>query len=124
MDTETRANLLGALRLGIGASLVVAPGFAGRIWIGPGADDRSARVLARALGARDVLVGTKILQAGRDKQDVGDWLKLGYGFDAASAVASAIAFKHLTPARRLAMPLIAATVGALGYAAATARPGG
>lgn len=120
MDIETRANLLGALRLGIGASLAVAPGFAGRIWIGPGADDRGARVIARALGARDMLVGARILQAGRDKEDVGDWLRLGYRFDAASAVASLVATKHLSPWRRVAMPLIAGTVGAIGYAVAQA----
>jgi len=123
MDIETRANVLGALRLGIGASLVVAPRFAGGIWIGPAADHPGARVLARALGARDVLVGAKILQAGQDKKDVGDWLKLGYGFDAASALASIVASKHLSPARRIAMPLIAAAVGAMGFAVANARRG-
>ena len=120
MDIETRTNLLGALRLGIGASLVAAPAFAGRVWIGPGADDRGARVFARALGARDVLIGARLLQAARDKQDTKDWLRLGYGVDVGSAVASVIAFRHLSPARRVAMPLIAGAVAALGYAVATA----
>ena len=121
MDIDTRAQLVGALRLGIGASLVLAPGLGSRIWVGPGADGRGARVIARSLGARDMLVGARLLQASRDKTDTAEWLKLGYGFDMASAVASAAAFKHLSPSRRIAMPLIAAAVGALGYTVANAR---
>lgn len=118
MDRTSRANLLGGLRLGIGASLVVAPGFAGRIWIGPGADDRGARVFARAIGARDVLLGLRTIAASRDGKEAGEWLTLGYGASAADALATTVAFRNLSGPRRIAMPVIAGVVAALCYAAA------
>ena len=118
MDRTSRANLLGALRIGVGASLVIAPGFGGRVWIGPGADDRGARVFARALGARDVLLGLRTLAAARDGKEAGEWLTLGYGASVADALATTVAFRNLSPSRRLAMPAIAGAVAALCYAAA------
>jgi hypothetical protein len=120
MDLDTRANLLGAIRLGVGASLVLAPGFAGRIWIGPGADDRGAQVFARAVGARDLILGARLLQAARDKSDTKEFLTLGYLADVADVAATVAAIKSLSKGRRIAMPLIAGAVGALGYAVANA----
>ena len=119
MDDNTTIKLLGALRLGVGAALVAAPAFAGRIWVGPDADGPGTKVFARAIGARDVLLGLRTLTALRDGESPARWLQLGFAADAADAVATALAFRNLTPARRVAMPLIAGGVGALGYAAAT-----
>ncbi|HVM09669.1 MAG TPA: hypothetical protein VM345_14470 [Acidimicrobiales bacterium] len=120
MDRIDRTTLLGAIRLGVGAALVVAPGFAGRIWVGENADGRGTRVFARALGARDLVLGARILQTRADKKEAVDFVKTGVISDVADVVATIVAFRHLSPARRLAMPLIAGAVGALGYAAAQA----
>lgn len=111
---------MGIIRFGVGLSLVIAPGWAGRIWVGPGADGPGSKVFARAIGARDVALGLKILQGLQNGERVGHWIRSGFVADMADAAATAIAFKHLTPWRRLAMPAIALGVGALGYVASAA----
>jgi hypothetical protein len=120
MDRIDRTTLLGAIRLGIGASLVVVPGFAGRIWVGEHADSGGSRVFARAVGARDVVLGAQILQKRGDKKKAVELVQTGVMSDLADVVATIVAFRHLTPARRLLMPVIAGAVGAVGYAAARA----
>lgn len=117
MDDTLRAQLLGGIRLGIGAGLLAAPGFAGRIWVGPDADGPGTKVFARAVGARDVLLGLRILKATRDGESINEWVRLGFLADVADSTATVIAARHLTTARRIAMPLIAGAVGAVGYAA-------
>jgi hypothetical protein len=118
MDDREKALLFGSIRLGIGTALVVAPGFAGRIWVGDHADGPGARVFARAIGARDAVLGFRTLEAVRDKKEARNFLEAGYLADAADVAATVIAWKHLTPGRRIAMPIIAAAVGALGYTVA------
>jgi hypothetical protein len=44
MDDKDKALVFGAIRLGVGSALVIAPGFAGRIWVGPDADGPGAKV--------------------------------------------------------------------------------
>jgi hypothetical protein len=117
MDKRRRTQVVGGIRLGVGSALVAAPGWAGRIWVGPGADGPGSKVFARAVGARDVLLGTRILREGDHDGSADHWVRAGLAADVADAVATAIAARHLTPARRLLMPTIALTVGALGYAA-------
>ncbi len=109
---------LGAVRLGVGAALVAAPGWAGRIWVGPGADGPGSKVFARALGARDVALGLRILQGAQKGEPVAHWVAAGFAADFADVAATIVAAKHLTPGRRIAMPLIAGAVGAAGVVAA------
>lgn len=105
---------LGVVRLGVGVALVAAPGWAGRVWVGPGADGPGSLVFARALGARDVALGLRILDGVRKGEPVRHWVVAGFAADAADVAATVIASRHLTPNRRIAMPLIAGAVGALG----------
>ena len=118
MNPQKLALFVGALRLGIGSALLVAPKFAGGIWIGENAGGKGIDVFARAIGARDVVLGARTLSAVRAESPSRHFLKLGFAADAADAVATALAFKSLSPGRRLAMPLIAGAVAAIGYAAA------
>ena len=119
MDKQQQARIAGAIRVGVGSALMVAPGWAGRIWVGPSADGAGSKVFARALGARDVALGARVLQSARNGKEAGEWLRSGYIADMADAVATVIAFKNLSRARRIAMPLIAGAVGVLGYVAAS-----
>jgi hypothetical protein len=105
---------LGAIRIGVGGALMVAPRWAGRLWVGPGADGPGSLVLARALGARDVALGARILAAVRNGEPTGPWVTAGFVADGADAVASLIARRHLSGARRALVPLVAAVVGAAG----------
>ena len=118
MTPQKLALFVGALRLGIGSALVVAPKFAGGVWIGENAGGKGIEVFARAIGARDVVLGARTLAAVRGEAPARHWLKLGFAADAADAAATVFAFKSLTGVRRIVMPLIAAAVAAIGYTAA------
>ena len=113
---------LGVIRLGVGAALVAAPGWAGRIWVGPGADGPGSKVFARALGARDVALGVRILRGVQRREPVRHWVEAGFVADLADVAAAMVAARHLTPARRIAMPLIAGAVG-VGGVLSTRRAG-
>lgn len=118
MNAQKLALFVGALRLAIGSALVIAPKFAGGIWVGENGGGKGIDVFARAIGARDVVLGARTLAAVRAEAPAKHFLKLGFAADAADAVATALAFKTLSPARRVAMPLIAGAVAAAGYTAA------
>ncbi len=111
---QSHAQMLGALRAAVGGALVVAPAFAGKVWIGSHAQGPGTRVFARALGARDLALGLRIVQVARSGRLPRELLTFGALADAMDVAATIIAGKHLTPARRMAMPLIAGAVGALG----------
>jgi hypothetical protein len=121
-DTRTLAMGLAGIRLGIGGALVLAPQFAARLWVGPGAEGAGTRVLARALGARDVVLGYRTLQAARTGEATAGWLQLGAMADAADTVAALIAYRGIPGHRRFTMPLVAAAVGSACFWAA--RQGG
>jgi hypothetical protein len=107
---------MGSIRTGVGASLVIAPAWAGRIWVGSDADGPGTKVFARALGARDVALGAGILAAsvGGDEQHVTRLVQLGAVADVADVLATLVAWRNLEGARRWSMPLIALGVAAAG----------
>jgi hypothetical protein len=51
------AYALAAVRIGNGCLLLLRPALAARLYLGPGGEEPVARVLARFVGARDVLTG-------------------------------------------------------------------
>jgi hypothetical protein len=57
MDVAMLAKAQTVNRVALGAGLIVVPRLFGRIWSGREANDERARVLARALGARDAALG-------------------------------------------------------------------
>lgn len=108
------ALAVAGLRIAIGGTLLLSPSFAGRVWIGPHGAGPGTRVFARALGARDVALGVRQLADARAGRPVLGSLRLGVAADAADAVATLLAARELTLARRIVMPLVASTVAALG----------
>jgi hypothetical protein len=111
---HTVAWVIAGLRIGIGGTLLVAPAVAGRIWMGPHGAGPGTRVFARALGARDVALGLRLIADVRAGRSVVPALRLGVAADAADAVATLAAARELTAARRIVMPLVAASVAVLG----------
>ena len=105
------AWLYAACRVGLGAALVVAP-TALRSWIGPVARRPGAQVLIRAFGARDAAIGAGTLLALREGAPVRGWLQAAALADAADAVSSLVAGRHLGP-RRARLAALAATAGAV-----------
>lgn len=115
--TRAMGTAMGIIRAGVGTALVVAPKWAGRIWVGPGADGPGSAVFARAIGARDVALGATTLATLGSGRGTGEMLRLGFVADLADATATLAAWPHLDGRRRVAMPAIAAAVGAAGLLA-------
>jgi hypothetical protein len=87
MDVAKLARDQAVNRVAMGTALVLLPQIAGSIWAGPLARDDRARVLARALGARDLTLGVAALLALREGDRT--WAKRSF---AAQAWADAVDF--------------------------------
>ena len=68
-----KSNAIG--RIVVGTALVAAPGLAARTWIGDQSDTPGAKVLARALGVRDLALGLGVVLAMKNDAPVRGWLE-------------------------------------------------
>jgi hypothetical protein len=84
----------------VGAAFVLAPGLAGRAWIGSDASRRPVKVLARAFGARDLAIGLGIVIALDRGAPVRGWLEGAALSDAVDTLASLLAGNSIPPAIR------------------------
>ncbi len=66
MDLRRFARTLAALRVAIGAGLVLAPTRLAEPWVGRDGTRPGAAVITRGLGARDAVLGAGALAADRD----------------------------------------------------------
>ena len=78
-------------RMLVGAAFVLAPGLAGRLWIGGDAAQRSVKVLARAFGVRDLALGLGVVIALDRGAPVRGWIEGGVLSDAADVCATLLA---------------------------------
>jgi hypothetical protein len=78
-------------RMLVGAAFVLAPGLAGRLWIGRDASQRSVKVLARAFGVRDLALGLGVVIALDRGTPVRSWIEGGVLSDAVDVCASLLA---------------------------------
>jgi hypothetical protein len=84
----------------VGGFLVLAPGRAISLWTG-GPPTPAARLAARGLGARDVVLGVGTLAALAGKGSAGRWLRGAAAADAADFAATLAAIGDLPRTRRL-----------------------
>jgi hypothetical protein len=119
MDVGKLARGLAMNRISFGAGLILLSRLYARTWIGAdGAADDRAKLLARALGARDLALGTGGLLALRagDTERAKQWFAAQGASDAVDFVATLAAGDRVpTPAR-----VFAATVAAGSAAIAAA----
>jgi hypothetical protein len=103
MDVATLARGQAVNRVLFGIALLLAPGRIGRLWVGPLAEDRRAKVLARAVGARDLTLGAGGLAAlsEGDRGWAGRLFAAQAFADAADLVAILLARRELPPASRI-----------------------
>ena len=80
--------MLAAGPMVIGATLLAAPDLAATPWVGADARTRGARVVVRALGARDAALGAGTLSAAGDRTQLRRWLVASAACDAADFVAT------------------------------------
>ena len=87
-------------RIALGAGALLAPGLVGRTWIGRDAGRDAVKVLARAVGARDVALGLGIVIAIDRGAPVRGWLEGAALADAADFLATLLAGGALPRAAR------------------------
>jgi hypothetical protein len=78
-------------RMLVGAAFVLAPGLAGRLWIGADSAERSVKVLARAFGVRDLALGLGVVIAIDRGAPVRGWLEGGVLSDSVDVCATLLA---------------------------------
>ena len=121
MDIRSLARNLAMNRMSFGAGLMLAPGLYARTWIGAPARDERVKVLARALGARDLALGAGGLVALRagDEQRALQWFAAQGVSDAVDLAATLAAGANVKLPARIFAATIAA--GSAGIAAAYVR---
>ena len=107
MEARDQALLNARGRMAIGAVLVLAPRLAGPMWIGSDADRRAVKLLARAVGARDVALGLGTAVAIDRGGPVRGWLEGAALADAVDLVATLLAGDSIPKGKRRAVALIA-----------------
>ena len=75
-------------RVVLGAQLLVAPGLVAPLWLGRRGKTPAARLLLRALGARDLGIGIGVLAALRSGAALQPWLVAGILADATDLAAT------------------------------------
>jgi hypothetical protein len=113
MNPRAVARQISFGRIGFGVAFMLAPGPAGRLWIGPEAGGPGTKLVIRALGARDFALGLGTLLSMRHNRPTRGWLEASGLADFADLVATIIAREHVPPAARVAVYAIATPSAAL-----------
>jgi len=123
------ATALAAARTAIGVVALASPPLVGRPWVGDAAEGTPGRVLARALGGRDLALGLGTLAAlqqfppaGSDRPDrvAGLWVGMGAMADSVDLLATVTAWDRLPPVGRWLVAASAGGAAAVGTAVAWA----
>jgi hypothetical protein len=113
------ATAVAAGRVAIGVVALTAPPLVARPWVGEVGDGAEGRVLARALGGRDLALGLGALAALTGQSGAGSamtWVGLAAVADACDTVATAVAWRKL-PATKWLVAATAAGAAAIGAVA-------
>jgi hypothetical protein len=99
LDANDLARMLSSARIAIGVALFIAPARVMHAWTG---EDSSPGMkhAARSMGARDIAIGLGTLVAMDRNRSVSRWLEAQAFSDAADAVGTLLAFKHMPRFKR------------------------
>jgi hypothetical protein len=100
-------------RMVVGAALVLAPGLAGRLWIGDDARRPAVKVFARALGVRDLALGLGVVIALDRGAPVRGWLEAGALADLVDLAATLCAGDAIPKQARRSVVVVAAGSAAI-----------
>jgi hypothetical protein len=87
-------------RMAVGAAFMLAPGLAGRTWVGADAARPSAKLLSRAFGVRDLALGLGVVIAIDRGAPVRGWLEGSALSDAVDFLASLAGGSTVPPLMR------------------------
>lgn len=118
MDPRLLIRMLAYARIGLGIALFAAPRTTARRWLRREVSP-AAGVLARGLGARDIVVGVGMLVTVDDGDDIDRWMDAGITADLADTAAALMARDDLEP--RTVAGTMAVTLGAAGAGLALER---
>jgi len=118
MDHRAVARMLAAGRVAIGALAFAAPAVVGRLWVGDVARQPGAKLITRAFGVRDLVLGLGVLSAlERGDERAVTWVQASALSDAGDTVATLAVYRHLPRRLRVGPLLTAASAAGLGFAA-------
>ena len=115
MKADALARLTAIGRIAIGGAFLVRPESGMRPWIGRDARTPGAQLVARALGARDLVLGVGTLAA--DRRSVRSWLTGALVADTADLLLTVAGADHVPPRGRLLVAGLAGGGVVLGAAA-------
>ncbi len=101
------ARMLAGLRLLLGVVAFAAPTKLARGWVGAEAAEGNGKVLARAMGGRDLALGLGAILALAGSGPSRGWLEAGGLADAGDVTASLLAWRRLPPKGRWAVLALA-----------------
>jgi hypothetical protein len=109
-QVDRAAVVVGGLRLASGASFLVAPEAANRMWGDKGDPSPTTQLLLRSMGYRDALIGGLLVAAAVRGQDTRGWFLASAGADTADLVGGLSVHSRMTPSQQ-AIGLGGAAVG-------------
>lgn len=109
-EARRYAGWLASARVALGVTAMVAPTLPATPWVGAHARLPAVKLLARALGARDLALGLGLVLALRHDGPVRGWVEGGGLADAGDALTTLLSFRSLPRAGRWAV--LAASAGA------------
>jgi hypothetical protein len=112
MDHRQIVRMLACARMAIGVVLVAAPRRGGGRWVGDQSDTAAAKVMIRAVGARDMALGLGTYHALATGEPVRPWVLGGLIGDLTDAVATTLALRQLGLRRSVPVVLVAAASAA------------
>ena len=118
MDHRQLLRTIAAARIVAGTALLLVPGTAAAPWIGPASRDKGAKVMSRAMGARDVAIGAGTMTALANGLPARHWALAGAASDFVDGLATLVAIRHIGVRRAVPLLAVAATAGIASYVAA------
>jgi len=107
MDAKQTAKINGIGRAVIGAAMTAAPTLATRGWIGDDAATPGGKVIGRALGIRDLVLGAGLVQALESGAPTRGWIAAAAAADAVDAAATLLNWSDLPRAGRIGILALA-----------------
>ena len=88
MDPKQLAQGMAVGRVALGLGFVLMPRLLGRLWVGRTADDGGVKMLIRAIGVRDLVLGAGILLALGEGRPARGWVQAAAASDAVDCAAA------------------------------------
>jgi hypothetical protein len=117
VEPKQMAQGMGVGRIALGIGFVLMPGLLGRLWVGEEATTPGSKLLVRAVGVRDLVLGVGIL-ATLQGRGARTWVQAAALSDAVDVTAAAIAGDSIPRYARWAIFLLGGSSAIQGAIAA------